>query len=495
MFTAEQIVEKGRNFHLACFTCNDCNRPLRNKLQVYVNNEEIYCKTCHSKNNRVHGQSQSDTGLIKGTESDSCPRCEGKVFEAEKMQSSKFMFHKSCFNCCQCKHMLDYSSMYECKAGEIYCKGCYINLFFVAGKNSFMDTKKLPARDGESSCVKCNGKVFDMEKVWTKHGDYHPSCLSCKVCDMRLNTSNYFAGPNKQLYCGKCYDSSYGRRARSKSRGPVDVAQFQASDDDPNQCLACGGKIFEAEKFSTSFGSFHAQCFRCAKCSYNLYNSPDNACSRNGQVLCKRCFIRERKNSLSAGNDEDGALLYAKSIVESHVIQAEDGDPLQCPRCSGKVFEAERMKMKSGSYHRKCFSCFECRRMLNYSTATDGPNNKVYCNPCYQRNFGPQTLRSDTEAMYKTDIIKPADGLGGCPNCGGTVFDAEKVVSKHGSYHKICAKCTSCRTNLDSISVRNGMDGKIYCYACNGKKFGGTTYRGTLAQLLVDGNTHTSLGK
>ena len=130
MFTAEQIVEKGRNFHLACFTCNDCKRPLRNKLQVCVNNEEIYCNTCHSKNSRAHGQAQSDPSLIKGTESDSCPRCEGKVFEAEKMQSSKFMFHKSCFNCCQCKHMLDYSSMFECKAGEIYCKGCYINLFW-----------------------------------------------------------------------------------------------------------------------------------------------------------------------------------------------------------------------------------------------------------------------------------------------------------------------------------------------------------------------------
>ena len=45
MFKAEEIVEKGRNFHLRCFTCKKCSRPQTDKLQVYVGFDgEVYCK-------------------------------------------------------------------------------------------------------------------------------------------------------------------------------------------------------------------------------------------------------------------------------------------------------------------------------------------------------------------------------------------------------------------------------------------------------------------
>ena len=33
-------------------------------------------------------------------------------------------------------------------------------------------------------------------------------------------------------------------------------------------------------------------------------------------------------------------------------LQGEDGEPDVCPRCCGKVFEAEKQIAKPGSYHR-----------------------------------------------------------------------------------------------------------------------------------------------
>lgn len=35
VFTAEQITEKGRTYHLGCFTCNKCKRPLTNRVITF----------------------------------------------------------------------------------------------------------------------------------------------------------------------------------------------------------------------------------------------------------------------------------------------------------------------------------------------------------------------------------------------------------------------------------------------------------------------------
>ena len=35
--------------------------------------------------------------------------------------------------------------------------------------------------------------------------------------------------------------------------------------------------------------------------------------------------------------------MLARSTIETWVIKAEKGDPNACPKCDGKVFEAEKM--------------------------------------------------------------------------------------------------------------------------------------------------------
>ena len=42
--------------------------------------------------------------------------------------------------------------------------------------------------------------------------------------------------------------------------------------------------------------------------------------------------------------------VLARSIVETWVIKAEKGDPDCCPKCDGKVFEAEKMVTGSVSF-------------------------------------------------------------------------------------------------------------------------------------------------
>ena len=221
------------------------------------------------------------------------------------------------------------------KTDEIFCKACFVKTHFVS-KNLYLDADKGRPVEGPESCLKCGAMTYQAERVLTKAGYYHTSCLSCSHCAKSLDPSSLTDGPNKSVLCRPCYAVLHGPRSRSRSRGPVDVTQFPAAESDPSRCQGCGGKMFEPERVATCFGSFHAQCFKCQKCEQNLLQSPDAACSRNGHILCKQCFNREKSQSRKEGNEEDGSLNYARSIAECHVIPAQEGDPDRCPRCSGK---------------------------------------------------------------------------------------------------------------------------------------------------------------
>ena len=65
-----------------------------------------------------------------------------------------------------------------------------------------------------------------------------------------------------------------------------------------------------------------------------------------------------------------------QSIVETFTIQgSEDGDA-SCPRCNGKVFEAEKMISMRNVYHKRCFTCKECERPMDQFIACDAPDGE-----------------------------------------------------------------------------------------------------------------------
>ena len=58
--------------------------------------------------------------------------------------------------------------------------------------------------------------------------------------------------------------------------------------------------------------------------------------------------------------------------MDVRAIPGDENDKLTCPRCGGKVFEAERMVTKIGSYHKACFSCIECAKKLDSTDVCEG---------------------------------------------------------------------------------------------------------------------------
>lgn len=72
--------------------------------------------------------------------------------------------------------------------------------------------------------------------------------------------------------------------------------------------------------------------------------------------------------------------IRAQAMVETTTIMAEEGDVNKCPRCNGKVFEAERMASSKNVFHKKCFNCLDCHRSLDSSLVNEGPDVSYF--PC-----------------------------------------------------------------------------------------------------------------
>ena len=168
------------------------------------------------------------------------------------------------------------------------------------------------------------------------------------------------------------------------------------------------------------------------------------------------------------GEDTTGSLVSARALVETVTIRAEEGDPDRCPKCEGKVFPAERRTLGGRSYHRTCFSCSSCTRVLEQGQASAGGKGEVCCQHCYRENYGPSSLPQDLSTSRDTSLIRPSSEASGCPRCGGAVFSAEEVRCKGGVFHLACTTCFTCRRQLDSRSLvpGRGQDREIYCSSC-----------------------------
>ena len=57
--------------------------------------------------------------------------------------------------------------------------------------------------------------------------------------------------------------------------------------------------------------------------------------------------------------------------------------PGVCPRCDKNVYFAEEVKGLGQVYHKLCFSCSACRKLLDSGSITEH-DGQMFCNSCYR---------------------------------------------------------------------------------------------------------------
>ena len=61
----------------------------------------------------------------------------------------------------------------------------------------------------------------------------------------------------------------------------------------------------------------------------------------------------------------------------------------KCPKCSKSVYAAEERAVGGMKFHKMCFKCGLCGKMLELTNAAPHEGD-VYCKQCHGRKFGPK---------------------------------------------------------------------------------------------------------
>jgi len=60
-----------------------------------------------------------------------------------------------------------------------------------------------------------------------------------------------------------------------------------------------------------------------------------------------------------------------------------------CSRCCKPVYQAELARASGSAWHKTCFTCQECGKLLDSTTLCDRGGD-IFCRKCYSRNYGPK---------------------------------------------------------------------------------------------------------
>ncbi|VDI07013.1 Hypothetical predicted protein [Mytilus galloprovincialis] len=157
--------------------------------------------------------------------------------------------------------------------------------------------------------------------------------------------------------------------------------------------------------------------------------------------------------------------------------------PEYCPRCDRPVYFAEEILALSQKWHKLCFKCGNCNKLLDSTTCT-GHDGDAFCKACYGKLFGPKGygfasgasgLSMDTGRPYhvtrdnvshiQTAQIAPKLNNGtekprfgsanGCPRCGKQVYFAEEKRALGKKWHKICLSCHNTSKIIKKLNKNN----------------------------------------
>ncbi|TNN13349.1 Cysteine and glycine-rich protein isoform 2 [Schistosoma japonicum] len=67
----------------------------------------------------------------------------------------------------------------------------------------------------------------------------------------------------------------------------------------------------------------------------------------------------------------------------------------RCANCPDIVYANERIDAVGKVFHRLCFKCTDCQRLLDRGSACDH-NREVFCQNCYTKNFGSKGIKAGT---------------------------------------------------------------------------------------------------
>uniref|UniRef100_A0A8D0EEJ5 Cysteine-rich protein 2 n=1 Tax=Salvator merianae TaxID=96440 RepID=A0A8D0EEJ5_SALMN len=196
-----------------------------------------------------------------------------------------------------------------------------------------------------------------------------------------------------------------------------------------SKCPKCEKTVYFAEKVSSLGKDWHKFCLKCERCNKTL--TPGGHAEHDGKPYCHKPCYATLFGPKGVNIGGAGSYIYDKPQSEEqvvpgpveHIPKVEEkkmsvaskgpskassittftGEANICPRCSKKVYFAEKVTSLGKDWHRPCLRCERCGKTLNPGGHAEH-DGQPYCHkPCYGILFGPKGVNIGAVGSYIYD--------------------------------------------------------------------------------------------
>ncbi|KAI8096909.1 uncharacterized protein BX664DRAFT_275302 [Halteromyces radiatus] len=262
-----------------------------------------------------------------------------------------------------------------------------------------------PRFGGAPNCARCQKAVYMAEQVIGPGGAYHKTCLTCKECNKRLDSTT-LAEREGEAYCKVCHSRLF---AVTKGYGFAGGAAFLSTEDKTPK------EILEMKKHELSSPSLPPR-MNINNSTPNLPPRPSNfelqqPSSSTGIVnsndpppssfWSKKTSIQQPNlpprpsipttttttTTSTTSTSKPSYVPYQTGYVPKKLNFGVQNDI--CTKCGKAVYAAELALGAGNKYHKLCLKCCQCGKLLN-STNMQDRDHDLYCRGCYSKSFGPK---------------------------------------------------------------------------------------------------------
>jgi len=224
-------------------------------------------------------------------------------------------------------------------------------------------------------------------------------------------------------------------------------------------CARCSKAVYAAEQaIGPGRKVYHKPCLNCTSCGTRLDSY--KLVEHDREPYCKPCHIKNfgtvdlRHANLPTSSPE--------APRQSDAVKIDDSEEGGC------ILESDSeddISVISPSFHHvgMRFSNLPEGSLQNGDRIISSHNTNVSSAMKPVSPVSTGSSNSPTRWRPSQQTI--------CPACQKVVYFAEQVKASGHTWHKLCLKCTECKTRLDSSRLTE-KDGVVYCRNCYGKIHG-----------------------
>lgn len=205
-------------------------------------------------------------------------------------------------------------------------------------------------------CATCNKNVYKAEEIRAANKTFHKLCFKCTACN-KLLQPNILTEHSGDLFCKNCYAKNFGPKGYGVGLAiPTDSALSSLSSTPTSGTAATSLNGSSGLKWTFS-------------------SVPQQATAQQQAVANAASVVKSAAHISSAVNHEKR--LSVSSVSGPIVLGAIENN--KCTRCTKPVYAAEKVSAAGKTYHKLCFNCISCKKLLNSMNCCDNSEGDVFC--------------------------------------------------------------------------------------------------------------------